>query len=547
MHTTGKTWSTVANYEQMNDDQLLEICHLRLIYIGIGLYGIVRKKGYYNTSSASTANLKTTQQAPKKRGRPKKFVPDPHGYRKFCYHESPPPTPTSEEHVATSTVDIPTDDEDQYYISELAKRASAIHENAVKNVISDLTNQGYTITNEDPSDGLVTTNNQIMSSDDESSIHDGLVISTNPTVPTKAESPSAVRLVTPDNSANESASPDTDSFDKLHPEAQPVSDTIENSTDLHETHSDVQKVIRNLWIEDALRDRCKIVVKNLTFNEIYNLRPPPVIDPYSSLEDVGDTDVSDNANAQSDEQNSSNQSGKTIPDLSTEQVIGTITIKHEYFMRTRPSTKCDRPRRSCAQRINYAALNDPNSDSDSLPKKRKHKQIDCKSEPSEERLAAQRHFHSKDPRSMKPLQRYPIIMSPKNNTTNKIEPPDPYEISTDDYTVPEDAVTLSSSSPPSPRITRSRSDKNTRPASTPKKKGKLDIEIKGRRKPKFKRKYKCPYTGCDETHYSRSDLNDHYKATHPAVRCSTCGIRFLTPSTLERHSYYHILPLQFPC
>ena len=26
-----------------------------------------------------------------------------------------------------------------------------------------------------------------------------------------------------------------------------------------------------------------------------------------------------------------------------------------------------------------------------------------------------------------------------------------------------------------------------------------------------------------------------------------CGIRFLTPSTLERHSYYHILPLPFPC
>ena len=28
VHTTGKTWSTIANYEQMNDEQLLEICHL---------------------------------------------------------------------------------------------------------------------------------------------------------------------------------------------------------------------------------------------------------------------------------------------------------------------------------------------------------------------------------------------------------------------------------------------------------------------------------------------------------------------------------------
>ena len=44
VHTTGKTWSTVANYEQMSDEQLLKICHLRLIYVGMGLYGIVRKK-----------------------------------------------------------------------------------------------------------------------------------------------------------------------------------------------------------------------------------------------------------------------------------------------------------------------------------------------------------------------------------------------------------------------------------------------------------------------------------------------------------------------
>ena len=299
VHTTGKTWSTVANYEQMTDDQLLEICHLRLIYIGIGLYGIVRKKGYYNTSSASTASLKTAPQAPKKRGRPKKIVPDPHGYRKFCYHESPPSIPIPDAEEATPTVQIPIDDADQYYISELAKRAASIRDNAVQNVITDLTNQGYKIRNEDPADGLFTTSNHTTSSD-----NDGLVISSDKVVPTKNESQSADRLVTPENSASESPSPDTDSFDKLHPEAQPVSDSIENTTDLPETHSDVQNAIRNLWIEDALRDRCKIVVKNLTFNEIYNLRPPPIIDPYSSLEDVGDTDASENVPAQPDEQNS---------------------------------------------------------------------------------------------------------------------------------------------------------------------------------------------------------------------------------------------------
>ena len=69
----------------MSDDQLLDVCHLRLIYIGIGLYGIVRKKGYYDTSSTSTNSHYNVAQ---KGGRPKKTVPDPHGYRKFGYHET---------------------------------------------------------------------------------------------------------------------------------------------------------------------------------------------------------------------------------------------------------------------------------------------------------------------------------------------------------------------------------------------------------------------------------------------------------------------------
>ena len=536
VHTTGKTWSTVSNHEHMSDEQLSEICHLHLIYVGMGLYGIVRKKGYYNTASTHTPSV---QQAPKRRGRPKKIVPDPHGYRKFGYHESPPPTIFTEEKLDPPTVHIPIDEADRYYISELAKRATVIRENAVNKVISDLEDKGYKVTDHEPSDRLFTSDNPSVSPSAEPAVSDGLVIPTNQVTPPEENSTSIVRLVTSDNSCDDAISPDTDSFDKLHPEAQPISDTIDDTFDTPETHQDVQNAIRNLWIEDALKNRCKIVVKNLTFNDIYNLCPPPDIDPYSSLEDVGDTDVSENA--KSDVHHSGEQTDR-------EQVIGTITIKHEYFMRARPSTTSDRPRRSCAQRINYALLTDPHSDLDTSPKKRKHKLIDCKSEPSDERIAAQRHFHTKDPRSMKPLQRYPVIMSPKIKTIDKTEPPDPYEESTDDYTVPE-VTALSSSPPPSPMVTRSRSDKNIKPVhtTTPKKKGKLAIEVKGRKRPKFKRKYKCPYSGCDVTRYSRSDLNDHYKSTHPAVRCSNCGIRFLTPSTLERHSYYHILPLQFPC
>ena len=155
--------------------------------------------------------------------------------------------------------------------------------------------------------------------------------------------------------------------------------------------------------------------------------------------------------------------------------------------------------------------------------------------------------------SVKPLHRHPVPMLPKTNS-NKIEPFDPFELSTDDYTAPEDDPVNTPTSPKKPtpgRTTRPRNRQNVQPKPlsspvTSKKKGKFHVEVKGRKKTKSKRKYKCPYSNCLETQYSRSDINNHYKAAHPAVRCGTCGIRFLTPSTLERHSYYHILPLQLP-
>ena len=345
---------------------------------------------------------------------------------------------------------------------------------------------------------------------------------------------------------------DSDSFDKLHPEAQPVSDTIEDSSpDLHETHMDVQKSIRELWINDALKNCCKIMVKNLSFQEIYNLRPPPDIDPYSSLEDVGDTEY----NSETQDQKVSTKTGVSASDNQSDlvandsTVIGTITIKREYNMRTRPSKLPIRPKCSCANPVNYAKLNDPNTDSDSPPLKRQRKTLDFKSEPSDDRIASQKYFKSKNPNLMKPLQRHPIPMLPKSNR-NKIESIDLFEMSTDDYTVPEDDIVSTPSSLKkftSGSRKKPRHRQRTQSPVKPSKKGKLHIEVKGRKKPKSKRKYKCPYSKCLETKHSRTDINDHYKAVHPAVRCSNCGIRFLTPSTLERHSYYHILLLQFPC
>ena len=60
-----------------------------------------------------------------------------------------------------------------------------------------------------------------------------------------------------------------------------------------ENHKDVQNYIIDMCVQDAFNRKCMISLKKLTFNEMYNLRPASEIDPYSSLEDIGDTSETD--------------------------------------------------------------------------------------------------------------------------------------------------------------------------------------------------------------------------------------------------------------
>ena len=57
--------------------------------------------------------------------------------------------------------------------------------------------------------------------------------------------------------------------------------------------------------------------------------------------------------------------------------------------------------------------------------------------------------------------------------------------------------------------------------------------------------FKC--TACPEKRGTCHEINDNYCTTHPPLRCTTCRELFFTPATLQRHQYYHIHPLQFPC
>ena len=511
VHTTEKNWSTVQNYEKFPVNALLDICHLRLAYVGCGLYGIIRKKGYYATYSKAVPE--PPKEAPPRRGRPRKPKPDHHSYRKFDYHESPPTIPIPVDTAKSSVVEIPLDESDILYMQELANRAASIKAKVVDSVIADLEDQGVTVYDEGT--GKVVNSAARTATTPPSDTHDEIASNANPSaegrlVTTSTENTD--RLVTTDSGSESS------DLIRLHPEAQPVSqlDDFQPKAETNDApttdHKEVQNAITKVWVEDALHRKCVISLKKLSFDEIYNLRPPPIIDPYSSLEDIG----SANESVKTDTQDAitKQDTSETI-----EQIIGTVVIKREYNMRTRPprhSELSSRPRRSSQHDINYSKpYGDATDSDDTKPVKPAKKQIDCKSEPSEECMAAQR-FYRKDPSMIKPVQRYPLYVQPKNK-------PDPYDVSTDEYDIPD---------PPDPPVTRSRSNlTKERSSSPPTKKVKLIIKTRGRRRPTSNRNYKCP--NCPETRSSRSNLNDHYKLCHPPVTCQQCGKVFVTPSSLE--------------
>ena len=72
-------------------------------------------------------------------------------------------------------------------------------------------------------------------------------------------------------------------------------------------------------------------------------------------------------------------------------------------------------------------------------------------------------------------------------------------------------------------------------------KGQLTVRTHGIRKlgpeERQDKLFKC--TLCKFTGYSRASVSEHFKATHGAVYCSTCGKKCANPHALKRHEYEH--------
>ena len=314
---------------------------------------------------------------------------------------------------------------------------------------------------------------------------------------------------------------------------------------------DVDNVIGTLWINDALSDKkkCVILVDRLSPDHLYSLLPKPDIDPYSSLEDVGDTTSNEKPDPTSnpDEQNVVNSetdsSGNSTKETNFNQNVvnlcanlnsnvdssNIIEAEKAYCMRTRKPIRhtTGRPRRTCNETVDYRKLDSGYLSCASIsPLRKKPKpRADPKREPSKNRiLAHQKRFCRKDPASVVRQRRYPIqVYTKPKPLPDPIE--DKYDGSTETYDSEEAEV----------------EEVEEKPAIKPKKKtvGVFFYKkhgygyVKGKSPDQPVRRFKCPEKGCPVVKNKRSEINAHYRNTHKPLTCITCGETFNTPATLD--------------
>ena len=65
----------------------------------------------------------------------------------------------------------------------------------------------------------------------------------------------------------------------------------------------------------------------------------------------------------------------------------------------------------------------------------------------------------------------------------------------------------------------------------------VTVEYKLKRKHRRTRKFRCGK--CDQSFESQRDVNNHFKNTHPPVKCDFCDRSFACPASMLKHRYSH--------
>ena len=568
VHTKKSIWCTINNSDSMSEQEIIKACNLRLIYLGRSLFGIVRKKMSLIDEFLFPDEEPSPPKKPR-RGRPKKPRPDLFAYRRFRHTEPVPtepivPLPQLPNTTSSSTMQcvnpvnapavpvlsIPNDPADLNIIAELQNtRELGTNYNIDTNIDEHAPQGTSTSTSDTQPDNVKLCERSV---------------ETSPFIgPVNQQGP-AREVITPVQNARLDVTDHTSNSDNYIDDTEPLESSL-----------DVQENLRKLWIDDAKKRKYTVLVNNLSKGEIYDLQPHSEIDPYSSLEEVSSSDT---------EPVTPIPAPAPLKKVKTETPIlysdtDSDEIKPRYTMRERKVRRhhlTDRPQRSSSVNINYYKMD---LGLESLSPKRKPKPKPVPSEPSYIRRAAQgsitrrrsgRKFFRKDPSSQPSRGRR--VTQHDSGDDNADDNMDPH--SADD--TPSDDTNNRASKPASdkPWIKKQHPSRKPRKVTKPRpmvKKPREKYFLRSNRKrPKaepsssgktskhfFKtenhgvpvrttdRWFKC--TACPVKLGTRREINDHYRSTHPPLRCPICRELFFTPATLQRHSYYHIHPLQFPC
>ena len=239
------------------------------------------------------------------------------------------------------------------------------------------------------------------------------------------------------------------------------------------------------------------------------------LDPYSSLEDVGDTG-NDTASSVMDE---------NVP-----------PHPPHYKLRARSSKKRNstRPVRMTTQSVSYTDMFQ--SKNEELPFKKPKKRVSqTLSGPSEARMRA-KHKPTVHPKVthpiVKPALKVEMQHTPKPPSSDAetivYETPKAQESSEDDN-IPLSIV--------KDKINKNKNDKPTDTTASTSKKHVFVSKTVGLIKGKRHRTVKC--SKCDKCTQSLAELNTHYRANHARVKCKYCNLLFNMPSSLARHQYFH--------
>ena len=581
VHTKNSIWCTIENSDSMSEQEIIKACHLRLIYLGRSLFGIVRKKMSLIDEFLYPDEEPSPPKKPR-RGRPRKPKQDLFAYRRFSHTEPVPSGPivphppnvipsTTSTLAPVNTVDVPAvsvlpiphDREDLDIIAELQNIPVIRTSYNIGTNIAEHAPQGPSTST---SDNLVSQPGLCSTVNNNSKPCERLVV-TPPLIGPVNLQDSAREVVTPlQNSRMDVTDPASNS------------DNYTDDTEPLESSLDVQENLHKLWIDDAKKRKYTVLVNNLSKGEIYDLQPHSEIDPYSSLEEVSTSDDDEPVIPTRAPAPVKRETPILPSDTDSDE------IKHRYPMRERKVRRhhlTDRPQRSSSETVNYYKMD---LGLESYSPKRKPKTKPVPSEPSNTRRAAQnsitrrrsgRKFFRKDPSSQPSRGRREaqqdnggddvddnmdsdtvddIPMNVNNNRASKLAQ------STDKAWIKKHHPSRKSRkiTKPRPMVKKPREKYFLRNKSNSPK-----VEPCSSRKPNkgskhfFKtekhgvpvrttnRWFKC--TACPVKKGTRREINDHYRSKHPSIRCPVCRELFFTPATLQRHSYYHIHPLQFPC